>query len=156
LYSRQLRGLSQLGPGSRVALSSEPDAQGRALLVLYHYGLIGFDEALGPRARLADVKMNPRELTLEAVPGVALAERFARGDLVALSYPAARQLGLAPARQALAMEDGFSPFAQVLTVRRADQLAKPAWLKRLLTAYHSREVQDFIRTRFEDSVRRAW
>jgi len=156
LYSSQVRRLSELGPGSRLALPSAAEEQGRALLLLYHYGLVGFDEELGPQARLGDVRRNPRELSLELVPTSELPGRFARGDLVALSYSVAGKLGLAPARQALAMEDGFSPFAQVLTVRRADQLAKPAWLTRLLAAYHSPPVQDFILRRFEDSVRRAW
>ncbi len=49
-YSKKLRRLSDLGPGSRVLLPEEPSEQGRALLVLYHYGLVGFAEELGPSA----------------------------------------------------------------------------------------------------------
>jgi D-methionine transport system substrate-binding protein len=158
-YSRRLRRLSELVPGSRVLLPEEPNEQGRALLVLYHYGLVGFAEELGPFARLKDVTANKRQLELVPLPGNALPERLERDDLVALSYQQAAQLGLAPARNALALEDGFSPFAQVLTVRRETEvqhLARPAWREQLLAAYRAPVVKDFILQRFEDSVRRAW
>ena len=133
-----------------------PSAQGRALLVLYHYGLVGFDEALGPAVRLGDVQNSPRQVEVVAASEAALAAELARGSLVALEYASAQRLGLAPARDALAMEDGFSPFAQVLTVRRADLAAQPAWLTRLSSAYRSAAVKDFILRHFQDSVRRAW
>ena len=155
-YSRKLRRLSDLGKGSRVVVSADPYEQGRALLVLYHYGLIGFVQELGPLARLPDVTTNARELELVAVPNDALASQLGDHDLVALTYERAGQLGLAPARNALALEDGFSPFAQVLTVRRAAQRDHAAWLERLLAAYRAPAVKAFILRRFEDSVRRAW
>ena len=158
-YSRRLRQLSSLGPGSRVLLSEEPNEQGRALLVLYHYGLLGFAEELGPFARLKDVTSNKRQLELVPLPGDALPGRLDGDDLVALSYQQAAHLGLAPARNALALEDGFSPFAQVLTVRRETKTQHstgPAWLEQLLAAYRAPVVKDFILRRFEDSVRRAW
>jgi D-methionine transport system substrate-binding protein len=159
LYSRRLRRLSELGPGSRVIVSEDPNEQGRALLVLYHYGLVGFAEELGPHARLKDVTSNQRQLELVPLPDNALAGRLETDDLVALSYRQAAQLGLAPARNGLALEDGFSPFAQVLTVRRETETRHPAgpdWIGRVLAAYHAPAVKDFILRRFEDSVRRAW
>lgn len=158
-YSRRLRRLSELGPGSRVVLSEDPNEHGRALLVLYHYGLVGFAEELGPHARLKDVTSNQRQLELVPLPDNVLAKRLETDDLVALSYQQATQLGLAPARNGLALEDGFSPFAQVLTVRRGAETqhpTKPAWLDELLAAYRAPAVKDFILRRFEDSVRRAW
>lgn len=154
-YSRRLRRLSELVPGSRVVLSEDPNEQGRALLVLYHYGLVGFAEELGPFARLKDVTSNKRHLELVPLPDNALPGRLERDDLIALRYQQAAPLGLAPARNALALEDGFSPFAQVLTIRRETQ-GGPAWLEPLLAAYRAPIVKDFILRRFEDSVRRAW
>jgi ABC-type metal ion transport system substrate-binding protein len=158
-YSRKLRRLSDLQPNSRVLISQNPNQQGRALLVLYHYGLLGFAEELGPFARLRDITVNKRELELVPLPDDVLPEGIERGDLVALSYEQAARLELAPARNALALEDGFSPFAQVLTVRREAETqtsARAAWLVPLLAAYRAPAVKEFILRRFEDSVRRAW
>lgn len=156
LYSRRLRTLSELEPGSRIALSSAASSQARALLVLYHYGLLDFDQELGPRVRLSDVRRNPRQLQLTAVADRELSAQMAGAQLVALDYDAASRSGLEPARQALAIEDGFSPFAQVLTVRRQDQVEQPRWLQRFLLAYRSAPVKAHILQRYEDSVRRAW
>jgi YaeC family lipoprotein len=153
-YSRRLRSLSELGEGSRVAISRAPLAQGRALLVLYHYGLVGFDEALGPSARLPDVTRNPRGIELVAVDDAALPAELDGAQLVALEYGPAAAAGLAPARRGLAMEDAYSPFAQVLTVLRGGR-EDPKVLA-LLTAYHSTGTKSFILNRFEDSVRRPW
>jgi ABC-type metal ion transport system substrate-binding protein len=156
LYSRRLRTLSELGPGSVVALPSEGRAQGRALLVLYHYGLLDFDQELGPQVRLADVRRNPRALELTTFSASELGAQLANADLTALDYGAASRLGLEPARRALAIEDGFSPFAQVLTVRSQDLSKHPRWLAQLLEAYRAKPVKDFILRRYQDSVRRAW
>jgi D-methionine transport system substrate-binding protein len=153
-YSKKLRTLSELSEGARVAIPDGALAQGRALLVLYHYGLVGFDEALGPAANLADVKQNPRRLQLVPTADAELAKRLEVDDLVALAFAAASELGLMPARRALAMEDGFSPCSQVLTSRRGDE--RSPWLARVLAAYRTSAVKSFILTRFEDSVRRAW
>lgn len=73
---------------------------------------------------------------------------------VALSYGAAARVGLAPARSALAMEDGFSPCAQIFTVPKVERSSP--WLAQLLRAYRASAVKSFILRRFEDSVRRAW
>jgi D-methionine transport system substrate-binding protein len=154
LYSKKLRALSELSERARVALPSDALAQGRALLVLYHYGLVGFDEALGPAATLADVKQNPRGLQLVPTSLAELGRRLDVDELVALPFAVAGQLGLAPARRALAMEDGFSPCSQILTLRRGDEQAP--WFSRVLAAYRTSAVKDFILHRFEDSVRRAW
>jgi D-methionine transport system substrate-binding protein len=153
-YSRRLRSLAELGPESKVVISTAPLAQGRALLLLFHYNLVGFDPELGPAARLSDVKRNPRGIQLVAVDDAALAGELDRADLVALEYAPAAKLGLSPARRGLAMEDGFSPFAQVLSVRRGE--ADHPEIAKLLSAYRSAEIKTFILERFQDSVRRPW
>jgi D-methionine transport system substrate-binding protein len=146
--------LSQLGPGSRIVIPAS--APGRALLVLHHYGLVGFDEQLGPAVTPADVKYNPRGLRLITATTDELEVELDHGSLVALQYHDAERRGFEPARHASAMEDAFSPFAQVLTVHSDAQRKQPPWLAQLLKLYRSTPVQDFILRRFEDSVRRAW
>jgi ABC-type metal ion transport system substrate-binding protein len=153
-YSRKLRSLAELSERARVAIPADLLGQGRALLVLYHYGLVGFDEALGPDAKLTDVKQNPRGLQLVPTPEAELGRHLDADELVALPFGAAAALKLQPARNALAMEDGFSPCAQILTLRRGDE--KAPWFSRVLAAYRTSAVKSFILSRFEDSVRRAW
>ncbi len=154
LYSREFHGLSAIAAGSTIAVPEEPVAQGRALLVLFYSGLVSYAEELGPDARLGDISQNPRQLRFIPTSQVDLWRALDTASLAVLDYSTAARLGLAPARNALTMEDAFSPFAQVLTVR-ADALDSPR-IRRLVEAYHSDEVKDFVLTHFSDSVRRPW
>jgi YaeC family lipoprotein len=154
LYSRKLRDIGALRRGATVALPRAPHQLARALILLQNYGLIELRDEAGTRAKLADVVRNRRELRFLALPPSRLAAALPRADLVALDFDAAAKLGLAPARDAIGIEDGRSPYANVLSVRAAD--GKAAWLKDFVAIYRSNEVQRFILTRFEDSVRRPW
>ena len=74
--------------------------------------------------------------------------------LVALPFATASAAGLAPARDALGMEDARVPFANVLAVRARDRDAP--WLTPTVRGLHSEPVKTFILARFNDSVRRPW
>ena len=154
LYSRKLRTLGALHRGATVALPKAPHELARALILLQNYGLIELRDGVGTRAKIADVVRNRRELRLVALPPSRLAAALPRAELVALEFDAAAAIGLEPARDSIGIEDGRSPYANVLSVRATDENA--AWLKNFVAIYRSDEVQRFILTRFEDSVRRPW
>jgi D-methionine transport system substrate-binding protein len=154
-YSRRVKALDGVVVGSVVAISADAEAQTRALLVLANSGLITVPEVERP-LRPADVLGNPHRLELRVLPSTELPRALEEGSLVALDYASAARLGLAPARHAILREDGFTPFAQVLTARRADLDTSPAWLTSLLAAYRTPAVKTFILEHFEDSVRRPW
>jgi YaeC family lipoprotein len=155
-YSKRIKSLNELTPGSVIALPAEGEAQGRALLLLYHSGLVDIPETLGSAVRLKDVLGNPHRLELRPLPTQQLTATFGEAALVGLDYAAAAKSGFAPARHAVLMEDGFSPYAQILTVRRADVSSSAVWLSQLLGAYRTPGVKTFILEHFEDSVRRPW
>lgn len=155
-YSKKLKSLGDLAPSARVVISTDPEAEGRALLLLHHFGFIEFNAALGPAVRLGDVEKNPHNLEILRRPSAELINALSHAELVALEYQAAKTAGLAPARNGLAMEDGFSPFAQVLTIQTQERVRLTPQLDEFWQAYHSSSVKKFIRVNFEDSVRRPW
>lgn len=154
IYSKTLRSLRDLAPGSAVAIPRRPEERGRALILLHNYGLINFADNAGLAAGPSDITYNPRELKFEEVAPEDYAQALKAYPIVAIPYQEAGPLGLYPARDALAMDDARSPYAQVLAVRAADR-EKP-WVEQLVKAYHSDPVKRFILTRFQDSVRRPW
>jgi D-methionine transport system substrate-binding protein len=154
LYSRRIHRLGELQRGASVRLPQDRHDLSRALLLLHNYGLIGLRDGAVTRATLTDVARNPRGLKLSVVASGKHATALQQADLVALSFPAAAKLGLAPARDGLGMEDARSPYAGVLTVRSKDKDAP--WLRDLVALYRSEEVQRFILKHYEDSVRRPW
>lgn len=156
IYSRR-GAASRLGEGAHLVLPSEPQSQSRVLLLLFSSGFVTFDRDPGTDLRLENVTGNPKHLTFSVAPAVArlaLAQTSGDARLVTLEYPEAAALGLQPARDAQLMEDAFSPFANVLVVRR-DDVGAP-WLTALLDAYRTPQVKAFILHHFNDSVRRPW
>jgi ABC-type metal ion transport system substrate-binding protein len=146
--------LRDLGPGDKIVLPKDPIDGPRALILLHNYGLIAIDDTPGLNAKPANITWNPRELSFVQVDPAKIAESFEQAAAVALTYPIAEKAGLAPARDAMAMEDSRVPYAHVLVVRSAD--TSQAWVTKLIKAYHSEPVKNFILTRFKDSVRRPW
>jgi D-methionine transport system substrate-binding protein len=155
-YASPGAALAQFTAGTTVVLPVEKRAQARALLLLYSSGYVTFTRDADTNLTLNEVSGNPKELTFVAAPQPErLATLRAPGSvLVALEYDEAATLGLQPARDAKLMEDGFSPFANVLVVRERD--ASAPWLKALVSAYRETEVKTFILRTYNDSVRRPW
>lgn len=154
LYSRKVRALNSLAPGATVAIPRrQPDAA-RALILLHNYGLIQFREDRGLKVTLRDITRNPRRLRFIELPADRLTAALDKVGLAVINYPEASRAGLYPARDAIGMEDGRSPYAGVLAIRSADR--QQAWVGRFISAYRSEEIKRFILVRYQDSVRRPW
>ena len=154
LYSRKIGRLNALPRGATVAIARNPLDAARALMLLHNYGLLEFRDGAGLQVALQDITKNPRKLRFIELPAGQLAGRLGQVDLAALNYPEASKAGLFPARDAVGMEDGRSPYAGVLAIRSKD--ARQPWVDRLIAAYHSDEIKRFVLTQYQDSVRRPW
>lgn len=153
-YSRTAARLAALPVGATVALPADAQELGRALLLMHQYGLVRLDTAAGLQPGLPDIRANPRRLKFRLLAQPRLASALADHALVALPFDAAAAAGLAPARDAIGMEDARVPFASVLAVRAPDREA--AWVAATVRSLQSGPVKAFILARFNDSVRRPW
>jgi len=154
LYSRRLTSPKQLKDGDTVALPRGAAGTARALVLLQNYGLIGLREGSGLQAGLRDVVGNRRRLRFVQMRGDGLAGALAKVALAVIDSVDAARAGLEPARDSIGLEDGRSPYAGVLAVRR-DQAGAP-WVAQLLRAYRSEPMQRFLLEHYRDSVRRPW
>ncbi|MCB8573721.1 MetQ/NlpA family ABC transporter substrate-binding protein, partial [Bilophila wadsworthia] len=71
-------------------------------------------------------------------------------DAAAINGNYAESAGLSPTRDAIAIEEAKGPYANVIAVRTEDK-DKP-WVAKLVKAYHSPEVKQFIAGKFKESV----
>ncbi|SFC23023.1 lipoprotein, YaeC family [Cupriavidus sp. OV038] len=154
LYAQQLAALREVPVGGVVALPADRAGQGRALLLLQRYGLVRLDSAAGLTPRPKDIVDNPRKLRWHTLPAARLPGALRTSALVAMPYATAASANLAPARDAIGMEDARVPWANVLAVRAADCGA--GWAGATVAALHAPAVKTFILARFNDSVRRPW
>jgi D-methionine transport system substrate-binding protein len=153
-YSARIKSLGELQNGDQVALPEDPINRSRALILLNNYGLIRITDGKEYPITLDDIIYNPKQLKFLQQRKLQLDSELKNNAAVALSYPLAESLGLYPARDSIAMEDGRSPFAHVLVTRRTDR-EKP-WVNKLISAYRSNKIKQFILLTFQDSVRRPW
>ncbi|MBS0467895.1 MAG: MetQ/NlpA family ABC transporter substrate-binding protein [Proteobacteria bacterium] len=154
IYSRKIKKLSELKEGARFGIPNDPTNGGRVLLLLQAQGLIKLKDGAGLKATPLDVVSNPKKLKFIELDAAQLPRSLDDLDASAINTNFAISAGLDPKRDAIAMESADSPYVNILVVRAADK-DKP-WVARLVKAYHSPEIRQFIETQFKGSVLAGW
>ena len=150
LYSKKVKKLQDLKEGARFGIPNDPTNGGRALLVLQDQGLIKLKPGAGLKATPLDVVENPKKLKFVELDAAQLPRSLDDLDASAINTNYALSAGLNPGKDAIAQESAKSPYVNLLAVREVDQ-GKP-WVARLVKAYHSDEVRQYIQTEFKGAV----
>ncbi|MEC5387527.1 MetQ/NlpA family ABC transporter substrate-binding protein [Uliginosibacterium sp. H3] len=154
VYSRKTKSLDALKEGARIGIPNDPTNGGRALLLLEAKGVLKLKPNIGLKATPLDIADNPKKVRIVEIDAAQLPRSLDDLDAAAINGNYAESAGLDPIRDGIAVEGPTGPYANLIAVRAADK-DKP-WVKKLVTAYQSAEVKQFIRTTFKDSVIPAW
>jgi D-methionine transport system substrate-binding protein len=154
IYSKKVKSLSELKQGARIGIPNDPTNGGRALLLLQAQGLIKLNPSAGLKATPLDVVENTRKLRFIELDAAQLPRSLDDTDASAVNTNFAMQAGLDPKRDAIAQEAPDSPYANVLVVRQQDK-DRPEFAK-LVAAYHSAPVKDYILQKYKGAVIAAW
>jgi D-methionine transport system substrate-binding protein len=150
LYSKKIKSVNELADGAIIGIPNDPTNGGRALLLLQKIGLLKLTPDAGLKATLADIVDNPRKLKLKELDAAQLPRSLEDTTLSAVNTNYAMEAGLVPNRDALAIEDADSPYANVIAVRAEDK-DKP-WVAKLVKLYQSPDTKAFIAAKFGASV----
>ena len=153
IYSKKLKSLNALPQGAKVALPNDPSNENRALLLLQAQGVIKLKAgagANGSNATPLDIESNSKKIKLVELDAAQLPRSLGDVDAAAINTNYALSSGLQPTKDAIAREDVHSPYANLIAVRTQDK-SKP-WVKKLVAAYQSQEVRQFIDTQFKGAV----
>jgi D-methionine transport system substrate-binding protein len=101
-----------------------------------------------------DIASNPKKIRIVELDAAQLPRSLADLDAAVINGNYAQQAGLKPATDAIAIEGPTGPYANVIAVRTQDK-AQP-WVAKLMKAYHSPEVKQFIQKQYQKSVIAAW
>jgi D-methionine transport system substrate-binding protein len=153
IYSKKIKSLDQLKDGALVAIPNDPTNGARGLLLLQSKGLITLSASSGLKATPIDIVGNPKHLKFIELDAAQLPRSLDDTDASAVNTNFALEAGLNP-KDAIAQESPNSPYANVIVVRAKDK-DRPEFAK-LVAAYHSQAVKDFIATKFKGSVVAAW
>jgi D-methionine transport system substrate-binding protein len=154
VYSKKIKSLDQLKQGARVGVPNDPTNGGRGLLLLQAKGLIKLRPDAGLKATPLDIVENPRKIKIVELDAAQLPRSLDDLDAAAINGNYAESAGLSPTRDAIAMEGAKGPYANLIAIREADK-NKP-WVAKLVKAYHSAEIKQYVQATFKDSVITAW
>jgi D-methionine transport system substrate-binding protein len=149
-YSKRVKSLADLPKGAKVGIQNDPSNSGRALQLLARSGVIKLKPTAGIGATVTDVIENPKNLQIVQVEAAQLPRSLDDLDAAAINTNYAVQAGLVPTRDAIAIEEAKSPYANLLAVRTADK-DKP-WVPKLVKAFQSPEVKKFVESTFSSSM----
>ena len=133
IYSKKVKSLKDLPEGGKVIMRDAVSEEGRILSIFEKEGVIklkpGVDKVT---ARISDIVENPKKLKF--LPNV---------DAI--------DAGLDPVKDPIAVESGENnPYANIITVHRGDEKKKD--IVALVDVLHSKEIQDWIRTKYKGAV----
>lgn len=154
-YSKKIADISELKDKATVAVPNDPANVGRALVLLEKQGIIKLKDGVGYNASVFDIVENPKKLKFIEIEAAQLPRSLDDVDLGAVNVNYAVDAGLSPIEDSLLLEDAASsPFANIIVVREQDK-DNPV-LQKLVEAYQTEEVKQFILERFKGSFVPAW
>ncbi len=150
VYSRRHRRIADIPNGGRVAIPNDPTNGGRALVLLAGNGAFRLRDGADFRATVADVTENPKRIRIVELEAAQLPRALDEVEAAAINSNFAIPAGLNPVRDAIGLESAESPYANLIVVRRQDEGA--GWVRRLVTAYQTAEVKQFVEATFQGAV----
>jgi len=154
IYSKKIKSLAELQAGAKIAVPNDPTNGGRALLLLQKQGLIKLRADAGLKATPLDITDNPKKLKIVELDAAQIPRSLGDVDAAAINTNFAMEAGLKPKQDAIAIEDPKGPYVNIIAIREADR-NKP-WVVKLIAAYHSPEVKQFIESKFGGAVITSW
>jgi D-methionine transport system substrate-binding protein len=140
LYSKKVKSVGEIPNGATIAVPNDPTNNARGLRVLEKAGLIKVKA--GELVTARDITSNPKNIKIVELEAAQLPRTLEDTTASIINTNYAVEAGLIPAKDAIAIEDKESPYANVLAVRTADA-NKPA-IKALVKALNSPEVKKYI------------
>ena len=134
----------------KVAVPNDTTNEARALLLLQDQGYIKLKDGAGITATVLDVVENPKNIEFSEVEAAQLPNVLQDVDYAVINSNYAISAGLNPTKDALALEDSSSAYANILAVKEGNE--NEPLVKALVAALSSKQVADYIAEKYDGSV----
>ncbi len=121
VYSKKIKSLSELKENGKIAVPNDPTNEGRALLLLQREGVIKLDHSQNLQATVLNIADNPKHLKFIEVDAAMLPRALEDVDAAVINTNFALGAHLSPLKDALAIEDKDSPYANIVAIRIEDE-----------------------------------
>ncbi|WGF90907.1 MetQ/NlpA family ABC transporter substrate-binding protein [Marinivivus vitaminiproducens] len=153
-YSEKYDSFDEVPAGGMIAIQNDPTNAARALLLLQAEGIVTLRDGGTESSGVIDIESNPRRLTFVELEAAQLARTLVDVDVAAINTSYALKAGLNPASDPILREKQDSPYSNVIAIRRVDEDAP--WVSKLITAYQSEAVRQFLASELKGAAVPAW
>ncbi|HLR70093.1 MAG TPA: MetQ/NlpA family ABC transporter substrate-binding protein [Pseudogracilibacillus sp.] len=154
IYSEEISDVEQVQDGDKLGLPNDPTNAAHALFVFEEAGLITLKEDAGNTASIKDIEDNPLNLEFIELEAAQIPLHLDEVVAAAINTNYAIENGFTPTEDAIYIESNDSPWVDLIAVRTEDQ-DSPA-VQKLIEAYHSDEVKEFVEEEFQGSLIPTW
>lgn len=154
IYSNKIKDIKQIKKGDKLGIPNDPTNNSRALRLIEQAGLIKLKEEAGVKATVKDIVENPLQLQFVELEAAQIPRHLDEVAAAAINSNFAIENKLVPTRDAILIEPKDSPWVNVLAVRTENK--DDPVLKKLVKAYHSEEVKQFVMDNFDESILPSW
>ncbi|MDV7105747.1 MetQ/NlpA family ABC transporter substrate-binding protein [Vibrio sp. TH_r3] len=154
VYSNKYKALDQIPENARIAIPNDPTNGGRGLLLLESAGLITLKENVGFKASLNDIASNPKNFEFVEVDAAQLPRTLDDVDAAAITMNYVMSSGLDPKKQGIYLEPKDAPLAVMVVAAREEDKDKEVF-KKIMSIYHSEEINDFLTETFKGTIEAA-
>ncbi len=154
IYSKKIKNVAELPDGATLSLAGDPANTARGLFLFQKAGWIKLRDGAGVQATVRDIVENPKKLKFKEMDQAMVLPMLGEVDAAAVNSNFALEAGMNPQKDGLVVEDANGPWVNLLAVRAADQ-DNPA-IQKLVKAYHSDELKQFINEKYKGSVLAGW
>ena len=148
IYSSKFKSLDDLPKGAKIAVPNDATNEARALQLLADNKIIEIaDDEL---VTVKDITSNPKNVEIVELDAAQVPASLSDVDFAVINTNFALNSGLNPTKDAIAIENGDSPYANILACREDNKDDKK--IKALSEALNSDEVRTFIEEKYKGSI----
>jgi D-methionine transport system substrate-binding protein len=153
-YSKQVKNVSEIQDGARIAVPNDPTNLGRSLLLLQQQGLIKLSEASGLQATVRDIIDNPKHIEIVELEAAQLPRSLDDVTLAIINNTFASQIDLTPTKDGIFVEDKESPYVNLIVAREDNVTSEN--VANFVKAYQTEEVYNAASEIFKNSIVKGW
>lgn len=154
VYSQDYESLEEVPDGSTILVSNNPAEEGRFLSFFVDAGLVEIEDGINIEdATFDDITENPHDFDFnnQTAPEL-LVEMYNNNEapVVIINSNFALDGGLNPVDDSVVVEDGESPYANLVAVRSGDEERED--IQKLMEVLQGDEISQFIEDNYEGAV----
>lgn len=146
VYSKNIKNLSELQTGSKIAIPNDASNGGRALLLLQEAGLIKLKDGSGILPTVKDIVENPKKLEIIPLVATQIPRSIQDVAVACINNGVAVDAGYSPLKDSIYIEDikkeSVKSYFNIIAVRTKDKDSN--LLKRLVEVYQTEETKKVI------------